>query len=123
MTTTLAILFVALGSLSAAAAPLKGIVLWAGQAKARPDLSSAVSLEFAYCRPCDVAVGTNSVGAVVYDWSGFDSLLSAAASRGHQMIVRARPLPNLLRRAWRSVSSTTASCAGSTTSQTARAEG
>ena len=83
-------LAVALTCLPAAAAPLKGIVLWTGQAKARPDLSRVVSLEFAYCRPCDVAVGTNSAGAVVYDWSGFDSLLSAAASRGHQMIVRFR---------------------------------
>jgi len=83
-------LVVALACLPAMAAPLKGIVLWSGQAKSRPDLSRAVSLEFSYCRPCDVAVGTNASGVVVYDWSGFDAFLSAVASRGHQAIVRFR---------------------------------
>lgn len=83
-------LVAALASLPAAAAPLKGIVLWPDQARDRPDLSRAVSLEFSYCRPCDVAVGTNSAGAVVYDWSRFDALLSEMAARGHQAIIRFR---------------------------------
>ena len=54
------------------------------------ELASAVSLEFSYCLPCDVAVGTNAAGAVVYDWSGTDALLADIASRRHQAILRFR---------------------------------
>ena len=71
-------------------APAKGLVLWRDTARARPDLSSAVSLEFSYCLPCDVAVGTNAEGGVAYDWRPFDAILDDIASRRHQAVVRFR---------------------------------
>ena len=69
---------------------LKGIVLWPHQARNRPDLSAAISLEFAYALPSDVVSGTNATGALVCDWSRFDALLDDIASRGHQAIIRFR---------------------------------
>lgn len=69
---------------------LKGIVLWPHQARKRPDLSAAISLEFAYALPSDVVSGTNATGAIVCDWRRFDALLDDIASRGHQAIIRFR---------------------------------
>ena len=69
---------------------LKGIVLWPYQARNRPDLSVAISLEFAYALPSDVVSGTNATGALLCDWSRFDALLDDIASRGHQAIIRFR---------------------------------
>lgn len=71
-------------------APMKGLVLWPETAESRPDLSAAVSLEYSYCLPCDVAVGTDSGGSVIYDWSRFEALLDGIASRRHQAVVRFR---------------------------------
>ncbi len=71
----------------AGCAPLKGLVLWPDNAD---DLSGAISLEFSYCLPCDVATGTNANGSVIYDWSKIDNLLSDIASRKHQAILRFR---------------------------------
>ena len=71
-------------------AALKGIVLWPHQARRRPDLSAAISLEFAYALPSDVVSSTNAAGAIVCDWSKFDALLDDIASRGHQAVVRFR---------------------------------
>ena len=71
-------------------AALKGIVLWPHQAQKRSDLSAAISLEFSYALPCDIVSGTNATGALVCDWSRFDSLLDGIASRGHQAVIRFR---------------------------------
>ncbi len=77
-------------SAPAGCAPMKGLVLWPEMAASRPDLSSAVSLEYSYCLPCDIAVGTDAAGAVVYDWSRFEALLGGIAARRHQAVVRFR---------------------------------
>ena len=70
--------------------PLKGLVLWRDGAKSHPELSGAISLEFSYFLPCDVAIGESPGGAVKYDWRKFDALLDDIASRGHQAVVRFR---------------------------------
>ena len=75
---------------STPAPPLKGLVLWPGQARDRPDLSAAISLEFAYVLPCDLVRGLDPSGAPRYDWSPLDRLLDDIASRGHQAILRFR---------------------------------
>ncbi len=68
------------------AAPFKGIVLWAGNEKMSA-LQNSISLEFLYYQPCKVVTGKQG-GVLQYDWSSFDAALDAAASRGHQTIVR-----------------------------------
>lgn len=69
---------------------MKGLVLWPDNAADRPELASATSLEFSYCLPCDVAVGTNANGSVRYDWRKVDALLKKIASRKHQAVLRFR---------------------------------
>ncbi len=86
----LVLALVAAAAMLPADAALKGIVLWPDLARKRPDLSSAISLEYSYALPCDIVSGTNSTGALVCDWRGFDSLLDDIASRGHQAIIRFR---------------------------------
>lgn len=68
-----------------AALPLKGIVFWADAAEDRPGLRDAISLEFAYMRPDDVAKAPG-----VYDWTPVDEVLEGAKSRSHQAILRFR---------------------------------
>jgi len=75
---------------ASAAAPLKGLVLWPDQARARPDLSREISLEFAYVRPSDLVVGLAPDGSPAFDWTPLDRLLGDIASRGHQAILRVR---------------------------------
>ena len=77
-------------SAPAGCAPMKGLVLWPDNAADRPELASATSLEFSYCLPCDVAVGTNADGSVRYDWRKVDALLKKIASRKHQAVLRFR---------------------------------
>ncbi len=72
------------------AAPLKGLVLWPDEARDHPDLSRAVSLEFAYVRPCELVTGLDAGGGPAIDWAPLDRLLDGIASRGHQAILRVR---------------------------------
>ena len=77
-------------STAPAPAPLKGLVLWPDEARSRPDLSRAISLEFAYVLPCDIVTGLATDGAPIFDWAPLDRLLDDIASRGHQAILRFR---------------------------------
>lgn len=69
---------------------MKGLVLWRDCAAERPDLSSAISLEYAYCLPCDVASGGAADGTVRYDWRRIERILDDMASRRHQAVLRFR---------------------------------
>ena len=79
-----------LAGASRAAAPFKGLVLWPDQARARPDLSREISLEFAYVLPSDCVTGLAPDGSPVVDWAPIERLLDDIASRGHQAILRFR---------------------------------
>ena len=70
--------------------PLKGLVLWSDEARGNPELSRAISLEFAYVLPCDLVTGLAPDGAPVIDWAPLDRLLDDIASRNHQAILRFR---------------------------------
>lgn len=70
--------------------PFKGLVLWPDEAKDNPACSDAISLEFSYCLPCDVATGLDTSGETILDWRRIDALLSDIASRRHQAIIRFR---------------------------------
>ncbi len=70
--------------------PLKGIVLWADQAREHPELRQVVSLEFAYVTPSSVVLGVEADGAIRYDWTSFERILDDIASRGDQAIIRFR---------------------------------
>ena len=74
----------------ASPAPFKGLVLWPDQARARPDLSREISLEFAYVLPSSVVTGLGPSGIPRFDWTSLDRLLDDIASRGHQAILRFR---------------------------------
>ena len=65
--------------------PLKGIVFWADEAEDRPALRDAISLEFAYMRPDEVAKAQDE-----YDWSAVEDVLEGAKGRAHQAILRFR---------------------------------
>lgn len=69
--------------------PLKGIVLWPDN-DAMETLKSSIKLEYSYCLPCQVAIGENADGSIIYDWTAFESFLNDVKSRGHQAIVRFR---------------------------------
>ena len=89
------LIFLFLGAVLSATAiaapePLKGLVLWPDEARDRPDLSEAISLEFAYCLPCDIVKGMTPDGVLSCDWSKFEALLAGIASRGHQAVIRFR---------------------------------
>lgn len=71
-------------------APLKGLVLWPDEARDNPDLSRAISLEFAYVLPCDLVTALAPDGTPVIDWTPLDRLLDDIASRNHQAILRFR---------------------------------
>jgi len=72
------------------ALPMTGLVLWVDNARDRDaSFRKSISLEFAYCLPSRVVKGKEN-GAIVYDWSSFDNMLSDIASREHQAIVRFR---------------------------------
>ena len=68
--------------------PMTGLVLWNDRA-AEMDAThgSSLALEFSYIQPCKLVTGKEN-GELQYDWSFFEDKLSAAASRGHQMVVR-----------------------------------
>lgn len=68
--------------------PMTGLVLWNELAA---DLNAthggSLALEFSYVQPCRLVTGKKD-GMLQYDWTYLDDKLSAAAARGHQMIVR-----------------------------------
>jgi hypothetical protein len=78
------------GRASGEAAPFKGLVLWPGEARDRPDLSREISLEFAYVQPSGLVTGLVPDGTPIVDWAPLDRLLDGIASRGHQAILRFR---------------------------------
>ena len=68
--------------------PMTGLVLWSEQAaKHHATHGGCIALEFAYVQPCKVVTGKQD-GQVQYDWSYLEEQLAAAASRGHQMVLR-----------------------------------
>ena len=68
--------------------PMNGMVLWNDMAASKHSTHGAcISLEFAYIPPCKVVTG-KSGNNLQYDWTYLDSKLAAAASRGHQMVLR-----------------------------------
>lgn len=70
--------------------PLKGLVLWADSDAVATTHKDAVSLEFAYVMPREVAREVADDGTVGYDWTPYERLMATAAGRGHQMILRVR---------------------------------
>jgi len=60
--------------------PMTGLVFWSTSEHRR---SSAISMEFAYLRYDEVATARG-----IYDWSMVERLMSDAATRGHQLILR-----------------------------------
>ena len=71
--------------------PMTGIVFWPSQGSARYNTyGKSISLEYSYCLPSDVVVEKSNNGAIVYDWSSFETLLNDIASRQHQAIIRFR---------------------------------
>ncbi len=68
--------------------PMSGLVLWSNVAtELQATHGACIALEFAYIQPCKLVTG-KSEGKVLYEWSYLDKQLSAAAARGHQMVVR-----------------------------------
>lgn len=68
--------------------PMVGMVLWNDMAATKNDThGKTITLEFSYIAPCRLVTG-KSGDALQYDWSFLDDKLDAAASRGHQMVVR-----------------------------------
>ena len=68
--------------------PMTGMVLWNERAE-RADAThrERFALEFSYIQPCRLVTGKEE-GAIQYDWTYLEDKLNAAASRGHQMILR-----------------------------------
>ena len=60
--------------------PMTGLVFWS---TSEHRTSPAISMEFAYLRYDEVATARG-----VYDWSKVERLMSNAAARGHQLILR-----------------------------------
>ena len=70
--------------------PSTGLVLWSENARNRHNsYGKSISLEYAYCLPCQVVTGKDN-GQIRYDWHSFNSWLKDVASRGHQAVVRFR---------------------------------
>ena len=70
--------------------PATGLVLWSENARERnAAYGKSISLEYAYCLPCQVVTGKDN-GVVRYDWSSFNKWLADVASRRHQAVVRFR---------------------------------
>lgn len=81
---------VAIQSQADAVQPGTGLVLWSENARNRnAAYGKSISLEYAYCLPCQVVTGKEN-GNVVYDWSSFNRWLKDVASRKHQAVVRFR---------------------------------
>lgn len=60
--------------------PMTGIVFWSDSERTRTD---AIQLEFSYMKYGDVVTRES-----IYDWAPVERVLSAAAGRGHQAILR-----------------------------------
>ncbi len=70
--------------------PGTGLVLWSENARNRnAAYGKSISLEYAYCLPCQVVTGKEN-GKILYDWNSFNSWLKDVASRKHQAVVRFR---------------------------------
>ena len=70
--------------------PATGLVLWSDNAEDRnATYGKSISLEYAYCLPCQVVTGKQGE-TVQYDWRSFDAWLDEVASRNHQAVVRFR---------------------------------
>ena len=70
--------------------PGTGLVLWSENARNRDAAyGKSISLEYAYCLPCQVVTGKDN-GVIRYNWGSFNSWLKDVASRGHQAVVRFR---------------------------------
>jgi hypothetical protein len=68
--------------------PMTGLVLWSDPAAAmNATHGSSIALEFSYIQPCLLVTGKQD-GVLQYDWTYLEDKLSAAASRGHQMVLR-----------------------------------
>lgn len=68
--------------------PMTGLVLWNDLAASMHSThGGSLALEFSYIQPCCLVKGKQD-GVLQYDWSFLDDKLSAAAARGHQMVVR-----------------------------------
>ena len=68
--------------------PMTGLVLW-NDVAATVDSThgDCIALEFSYVQPCLLVIGKED-GQLQYDWTYLEDKLSAAASRGHQMVLR-----------------------------------
>ena len=68
--------------------PMCGMVLWNDMAASKNNThGNCISLEFAYVPPCKIVTG-KSGEQLTYNWTYLDNKLQAAASRGHQMVIR-----------------------------------
>lgn len=68
--------------------PMTGMVLWNDlAANMHATHGACIALEFSYVPPCELVKGKNG-DQIDYDWTFLDNKLSAAAGRGHQMVVR-----------------------------------
>ena len=68
--------------------PMTGLVLWNEKAaEVNATHGQCIALEFSYIQPCKLVTGKTD-GKIDYDWSFLEDKLSAAASRGHQMVLR-----------------------------------
>lgn len=68
--------------------PMTGLVLWNDIAASMQSTHGAcIALEFSYIQPCRLVTGKQD-GKILYDWSFLEDKLSAAAARGHQMVIR-----------------------------------
>lgn len=71
--------------------PMTGLVLWPQQARRLDaEYGKSIQLEFAYCLPSRVVKDCREDGAIEYDWTWFDRILTDVASRGHQLVARFR---------------------------------
>ncbi|MCQ2311719.1 MAG: Ig-like domain-containing protein [Paludibacteraceae bacterium] len=69
--------------------PMTGLVLWNPLSEDVKDTyAKCYSMEYTYCRPCDVVKGKNQDGTINYDWSPIEKILNDVKSRGHQAILR-----------------------------------
>lgn len=68
--------------------PMTGMVLWNDMASEKQSThGKSIALEFSYVQPCKLVTGKKNE-KLQYDWSYLEQKLNAAASRGHQMVVR-----------------------------------
>ncbi|MCR5049554.1 MAG: DUF4832 domain-containing protein [Paludibacteraceae bacterium] len=72
------------------AQPMTGLVFFSSRAKELDDdYRNSISLEFAYCLPCQVVKGKEN-GAIRYDWTALEKILNDIHSRNHQAVIRVR---------------------------------